>query len=112
MAERKETIVLELEIDRSQTTSELDKVEKSLLALKKQQQELNKSYRDGKISEDQYIKSNRELQNSIKKESDQKKVLNQLLNTESNSRNAMRQRVAALNKEYNNLNQTTELGRK
>ena len=110
MAERKEEIILELEVDRSQAATELDKVEKALLAAKREQQELNKAFKEGKITEDEYIRSNRELQRVIKTESDQKKVLNNLLETESNSRNAIRQRVSQLTREYNNLNQGTKEG--
>jgi hypothetical protein len=110
MAERKETVILEFEIDQTQAQQSLVQTEKNILALKKQQAELNKEYKAGKISEDEYVKSNIKLQQAVKKETDQKNVLNRLLQTESNSRNAMRQRVSDLNKEYNNLNLTTEKG--
>lgn len=110
MAERKESLILEVEIDRSGAETELDKVEKSLLAAKRQQQELNKAFKEGKITEDQYIKSNRELQNQIKRESDQKRVLNNLLLAENNSRDALRARVAQLTREYNSLNPKTKEG--
>lgn len=110
MADRKEQIILEFEVDRDDAIRDLDRVEKSLLNARKQQQELNKSFKEGKITEDQYIRSNRELQRVIKTETDQKKVLNQVLDIESNSRNAMRQRVAQLTKEYNNLNLSTAAG--
>src|SRR5215213_7309357 len=105
-----ETILLNFEVDQSQAQSQLVKTEKNIISLKKQQAELNKEYKAGKISEDDYVKSNIKLQQSIKKETDQKGVLNRLIQTESNSRNAMRQRVSDLNKEYNNLNLTTEKG--
>lgn len=107
-----EQIILTFEIDHDEATKDLTSVEKSILALKKQQLELNKSFKEGKITEDQYIKSNLQLQKAIKSENEQKKVLTKLLVTESNSRNAMRQRVADLNKEYNNLNLTTAVGKK
>lgn len=112
MADRTEQIILEFEVDRDDAIRDLDRVEKSLLNARKQQQELNKSFKEGKITEDQYIRSNRELQRVIKTETDQKKVLNQVLEIESNSRNAMRQRVAQLTKEYNNLNLKTAEGTK
>lgn len=112
MADRTEQIILQVEIDREDVTKDLDKIELSLLNAKKQQVELNKAFKEGKVTEEQYIKSNRELQKVIKTETDQKKVLNKLLDTESNSRNAMRLRVAQLNAEYNDLNQTTDKGRK
>lgn len=105
-----ETILLNFEVDQTQAQQNLVQTEKNILSLKKQQAELNKEYKAGKVSEDEYVKSNIKLQQSIKKETDQKAVLNRLIQTESNSRNAMRQRVSDLNKEYNNLNLTTEKG--
>lgn len=105
MAEsRTETIILHLEVDQEETNNQLLKTEKNLLALKKQQQDLNKEYKEGKISEDQYIKSNIALQNAVKKETEQKRTLTKLLETESNSRNALKNRVSQLVKEYDNLN--------
>jgi hypothetical protein len=107
-----ETIIMNLEVDQTQAQKELTKTEKNIISLKKQQAELNKEYKAGKISEDQYIQSNLKLQKAIAAETSQKRTLNKLLETESNSRNAMRQQVAKLNTEYNNLNLTTEKGKK
>lgn len=107
-----ETIILNLEVDQTQAQKELTKTEKNIISLKKQQAELNKEYKAGKITEDQYIQSNLKLQKAIATETTQKRTLNKLLETESNSRNAMRQRVSQLNTEYNNLNLTTEKGKK
>lgn len=110
MADVEQTILLNLEVNQSDANKQLIATEKSLSSLKKEQAELNKEYKAGKISEDQYIESNLKLQRAIKSETDQKRVLNKALETESGSRNAMRQRVSDLNKEYNNLNLTTAKG--
>lgn len=107
-----ETLLLNLEVNQSEANKQLVATEKALTSLKKEQADLNKEYKAGKISEDQYIESNLKLQRAIKSETDQKRVLNKALETESGSRNAMRQRVADLNKEYNNLNLTTAKGAK
>lgn len=107
-----ETIILNLEVDQTQAQKNLVQTEKNINALKRQQAELNKEYKEGKISEDQYIQSNLKLQRALKTETDQKKSLNRLLETESNSRNAMRARVSELNKEYDNLNKKTAEGAK
>lgn len=107
-----ETLLLNLEVNQSEANKQLIATEKSLSSLKKEQADLNKEYKAGKISEDQYVESNLKLQRAIKSETDQKRVLNKALETESGSRNAMRQRVADLNKEYNNLNLTTAKGAK
>lgn len=107
-----EQLILNLEVNQSEANKQLIQTEKALSSLKKEQSELNKEYKAGKISEDQYVESNLKLQRAIKSETDQKRVLNKALETESGSRNAMRQRVADLNKEYNNLNLTTAKGAK
>lgn len=105
-----ETILLNFEVDQTQAQQNLIQTEKNIISLKKQQAELNKEYKEGKISEDQYVESNLKMQKALKTEGDQKKTLTRLLDTESNSRNAMRNRVSQLNQEYNNLNLTTEKG--
>lgn len=107
-----ETILLNFTVDQTQAQQSLVQTEKNILSLKKQQSELNKEYKAGKISEDEYVKSNIKLQQSLKKEVDQKNILNRTLQTESNSRNAMRLRVSELNKEYDNLNKKTAEGAK
>lgn len=110
MADQEETILLEFTVDQTQAQQSLVQTEKNIISLKKQQAELNKEYKEGKISEDQYIESNLKMQKALKTEGDQKKTLTRLLDTESNYRNAMRNRVSQLNQEYNNLNLTTEKG--
>lgn len=108
----RKTAILEFEVDQTQAKKQLVQTEKNIISLKKEQADLNKEYKEGKISEDKYIESNLKLQRAIKSETSQKQSLNKLLETESNSRNAMRIRVAELNKEYNNLNKFTDLGKK
>lgn len=112
MADQTQTILLEFTVDQTQAQQNLVQTEKNILSVKKQQAELNKEYKAGKITEDEYVKSNIKLQQSLKKEVDQKNVLNKTLQTESNSRNAMRLRVSELNKEYDNLNKKTAEGAK
>lgn len=107
-----ETVLLHFEIDQGKANNDLVKTEKTILSLRKQQSALNKEYKEGKISEDDYVKSNLKLQDALKKETAQKNTLNKLLQTESNSRNAMRARVAQLSAEYNNLNLKSAHGAK
>lgn len=105
-----ETVILNFEVDQSKALKDLQKTEKAILNLKEEQADLNKEYKAGKISQEEYVRQNIKLQSAIKKENDQKRVLNKALETESNSRNAMRHRVADLTREYNNLNLATEKG--
>lgn len=105
-----ETVILNFEVDQSKAESQLKKVEGLILDNRKAQQELTKAYKQGTITQEQYIDENLRLQQNLKKEQDQKRTLTKLLETESNSRNAIRQRVSALVKEYDNLNTATATG--
>lgn len=107
-----ETVILEFKVDQAATQVQLERTEKALLDLKKQQQDLSKSYKDGTITQTQYIKENLKLQNSIKKEQAQKSTLIKTVETENNSRNALRLQISKLTKEYDNLNKETEEGAK
>lgn len=91
---------------------------------KKEQQDLNKAYRDGKISSDKYEKEVDQLNKKIKVNnkviaessielSKQKRERNaniKLINSESNSRDQLRQKISILTKEYNGLNIETKEG--
>jgi hypothetical protein len=107
-----ETILLNVQIDQSDAQKQLVQTEKNLLNLKKQQAELTKEYKAGTISQDEYVQSNLKLQKSIKSETDQKRTLTKLVDTESNSRNALKLKISELVKEYDNLNKTTAAGAK
>lgn len=105
-----ETLILNFEVDQGKAESQLKKVEGLILDNRKAQQELTKAYKQGTITQEEYIDENLRLQQNLKKEQDQKRTLTKLLETESNSRNAIRQRVSALVKEYDNLNTSTATG--
>jgi len=107
-----ETVILEFVVDQSKAQKDLEKTEKALLDTKKAQQELQTQYKKGEVSQEQYIKENLKLQNTLKKEQDQKKSLTNLINTEANSRNALKSKVSQLTKEYDNLNTSTAAGAK
>lgn len=105
-----ETALLTFEVDQTAAQASLIQTEKNIISLKKQQAELNKEYKAGKVAEDDYVESNLKLQQNIKKEGDQKRSLVKLIEAESNSRNALRNRISTLTKEYNNINTATETG--
>lgn len=110
MAEQNETAILNFEVDQGQAVKDLERTESAILDLKKQQTDLNKEYKAGTITQQQYVRENVKLQQQIKKESDTKRVLNKLIETESNSRNALKARISSLVKEYDNLNTATAEG--
>lgn len=112
MADEQKTVILNLQVDQSKAVKDLEKTEAALLDLKEEQRELNKEYRAGTISQQQYVRENLKLQTAIKKENEQKSTLNKLINAESGSRNALRLKISQLRKEYDDLNTETEEGAK
>jgi hypothetical protein len=105
-----ETVILNFEVDQSKALKDLQRTEQAILNLKEEQKELNKEYAKGEIEQADYVRQNIKLQQSLKKETDQKNVLNKLIQTESNSRNAIKSRIASLTREYDNLNISTATG--
>lgn len=110
MAEQQETIILNLEVDQGAAERQLEKIEGILLDNKKAVQDLQTAYKKGTITQEEYVKENIRLQQNIKKEQDQKKVLIKTIETESNSRNALKKQIADLTKQYDNLNTKTAEG--
>lgn len=105
-----ETVILNFEIDQTQAQKNLIQTEKNILSLKKEQQELNKAYKEGKKTEEQYIREKLRLDKAIKTEQESSKKLNQVLNTVSNSLNAQRLRLIELKKSRDDIDRSTEEG--
>lgn len=107
-----ETVILNFEVDQGQAEKELIALNKAMLNNKEEQQELNKAYKQGTITQDEYVKENLRLQQNLKKEQTQVQTLTKLINAESGSRNALKARVSQLTHEYDNLNSKTKEGAK
>lgn len=107
-----ETVILNLQVDQGAAERQLEKIEGLLLDNKKAVSELQAAYKKGTITQEEYVKENIRLQQNIKKEQDQKKVLIKTIDTESNSRNALKKQISDLTKEYDNLNTKTTQGAK
>lgn len=105
-----ETVILNFEIDQGQAERDLKKLEGVILDNKKAQQDLSKAYKQGTITQEEYVEENIRLQQNLKKEQDQKKVLVRTLETEKNSRNAIKLQISQLTKEYDSLNISTATG--
>lgn len=99
-----ETVVLHLEVDQGAAERQLERIEGVLLDNKKAVQDLQAAYKKGNVTQGEYVKENIRLQQNIKKEQDLKKTLIKTIETESNSRNSLKNRISTLVKEYDNLN--------
>lgn len=107
-----ETALLNFEIDQGKAEKDLIALNKAMLNNKEAQAELNKAYKAGTITQDEYVKENVRLQQNLKKEQQQVSTLTRLINTESNSRNALKAKISILANEYDNLNTKTAAGAK
>jgi hypothetical protein len=105
-----ETLILNLEVDQGAAEKQLEKIEGILIDNKKAVTDLQAAYKKGTITQEEYVKENIRLQQNIKKEQDLKKTLIRTIETESNSRNALKARVSQLTKEYDNLNLKSAAG--
>lgn len=107
-----ETLILDVQIDQAAAQKQLVQTERAINSLKKEAADLRKEYNAGKISEEEYAEASLRIQNAQKAEASQKRTLTKLVETESNSRNALKLRVSQLTQEYDNLNKKTVTGAK
>lgn len=105
-----ETVLLNFQIDQGQAEKELIAVNKAILNNKEAAQELNKAYKAGELTQEEYVKENIILQQHLKKNQQQSQVLTKVINSESNSRDRLKLKVSQLTKEYDNLNLETAEG--
>jgi hypothetical protein len=112
MTTEKEEVILEIKIDQQGAEKDLEKIEGVLLNNRKALQDLNKAYNAGSITQKEYIQENIRLQANTKKEQELKRTLIKTIETESNSRNALKLKVSQLTREYDNLNRSTKEGAK
>lgn len=68
MAIEKETIILDFQVEQGDAISELEKTKKSIIGLKKEQQELNKAYKEGNVDIDEYASESVRLEGILKKQ--------------------------------------------
>lgn len=68
MAETKETVILDFQVQEADAISSLERTKKSIVELKKEQADLNKAYKEGAVSLDQYAKESVQLEASLKKQ--------------------------------------------
>jgi predicted nucleic acid-binding Zn-ribbon protein len=108
--QQKEEIILEFKVDQSELLKEAGNTKKAIIGLQDETRELNKQFKDGKITLDEYAKESVRLENQIKKEKATLNDLNKSLNTVSGSLDAQRRKLAELTKERNSLNKTTVEG--
>jgi uncharacterized protein YoxC len=68
MATEKEEVVLEFKVEQGDAINELERTKKSILGVKQEQQELNKAYKAGNITLDEYVQDSVRLEGILKKQ--------------------------------------------
>lgn len=68
MATEKEEIILEFQVEQGDALTELERTKKSILGVKQEQQELNKAYKAGNITLDEYVQDSVRLEGILKKQ--------------------------------------------
>lgn len=112
MADETEEIILEFTIDQGEALKEAAALKKSILEIKQEQAELNAEFKKGTVGIDQYAAESVQLEKRLKTEQTTYGNLTKAINTNSNSRNALKLQVSKLTQEYDNLNRKTVEGAK
>jgi hypothetical protein len=68
MAAEKEEIILEFQVEQGSAITELERTKKSILGIKQEQQELQKAYKKGNITLDEYAKETVRLEGIMKRQ--------------------------------------------
>lgn len=110
MAAEKEEVILEFTIDQGDALKEAAALKKSILEIREEQKELNAEFKKGTVGIDQYATESVQLEKRLKTEQTTYGNLTKAINTNSNSRNALKLQVSKLTQEYDNLNRKTVEG--
>jgi hypothetical protein len=68
MATEKEEVILEFKVEQKDAISELERTKKSIIGIKEEQAALNKAYKAGNITLDEYVKDTVRLEQILKKQ--------------------------------------------
>ena len=105
-----ESIILAVEIDTKKALTQIDLLAQSVDEAKKNQEELNKQFKEGKISIDEYNQGTKENTKAIKSAETATKGLTSAVKAEENSITALSQKNKELIKERNSINTQTVEG--
>ena len=105
-----ETVLLNFQINTGDAIAELEKTKKVTLDLKTEQQALNKAYKEGTITQEEYISETVRIEQVTKKANAQYQQLTKVVNTTNNSLEAQRLALSKLVSERNKVDRSTEAG--
>ena len=110
MADEKITTILQVELDAGRVASDLNELSRQIANVKNEQKQLDDEYKSGKITLDEYVKSNNAMKDELTwLQKEQKglvattKLLTSTTDTYSDSLNGERQKLADMQKAYDQL---------
>lgn len=106
----KETTILEFVIDQDQLLKDAAASKRAILEVKNAQAELNKEFKKGEASIEDYTEQSVVLEKQLKDEQDNYNSLTKAIRTNSNSLDAQRLQLSKLVKERNAVDQSTAKG--
>jgi hypothetical protein len=105
-----ETIILDFQVEQGDALAEMEKTKKSIIGLKEEQNALNKAYKEGSITVDEYAQESVRVEQVLKKETATYSTLTKAVTAQGNSINALTAQNKALKDERNDLDLTTKKG--
>jgi hypothetical protein len=106
------TVIVEIQYDTNTAINSLNNLTDSIVANKEQQAAMNKAYKDGTITAEQYSQGIAELKEEEKKTNAERGNTIKLLGSEKGSINELSAEVKRLTSERNKLDRTTSDGKK
>lgn len=106
-----ETILIDIEYNTDEAQASIEQLSSTIEANRVEQARLREEYRNGEISSTRYSEQTARLRTQVQRENQQRRGLIRLLQTEQGSRNRLRQTIAQLTRERDNLNMSTREGR-
>lgn len=110
MADEKITTILQVELDAGRVASDLNELSRQIANVKNEQKQLDDEYKAGKITLDEYVKSNNAMKDELTwLQKEQKglvattKLLTSTTDTYTDSLNGERQKLADMQKAYDQL---------
>lgn len=110
MATEKETTILEFVIDQDQLLKDAAASKRAIMDVKDAQAALNKEFKKGETSIEEYSEQSVILEKQLKDEQENYNQLTKAIRTNSNSLDAQRLQLSKLVKERNALDKSTEKG--
>lgn len=108
MSDESKQLILSIVVNTETAQKNLQQAEKNILSLKNAQKDLNKEYKEGKITEDAYVQTKIKLDKQLKSESETRRSLQRSIAAENNSMNAQKALLSDLTKQRDKMDRSNK----